>query len=184
MQRELVERAMAGDHDAFSELTRALIGKLYGIARLILRDNERAEDAVQEALVASWRHLSSLRDSDRFEAWVKRSVVRACYREARKEQRRRIVERQVEPIETVERDPSGTVADRDELERLFMRLNPEQRALIVLHYQQGLPVKETSEILGIPVGTVKSRLNRAISQMRATADADARASLTTRVQPS
>ena len=85
MHRDLVERAMAGDREAFTELTRLSIGKLYAIARLILRDNERAEDATQEALVAAWRQLSALRDPDRFEAWLRRLLVRACYREADRE---------------------------------------------------------------------------------------------------
>lgn len=182
MQRDLVERAMAGDHDAFADLTRASIGKLYALARLILRDSEHAEDAVQEALVAAWRQLSALRDPDRFEAWLRRMVVRACYREARKESRRRTVEARVTPIETSSPDPGTTVADADELARLFGGLSAEQRALIVLHYHLGLPVKETSEILGIPVGTVKSRLSRTLAQMRATADADARATLATEGQ--
>jgi hypothetical protein len=77
MQRELVERAMAGDHGAFAELARASIGRLYAAARLILRDDHRAEDATQEALVAAWRDLSALRDPDRFEAWLHRLLVRA-----------------------------------------------------------------------------------------------------------
>jgi RNA polymerase sigma-70 factor (ECF subfamily) len=82
MHRDLVEQAMAGDREAFTELTRLSIGKLYAIARLILRDNQRAEDATQEALVAAWRQLSALRDPDRFDAWLRRLLVRACYREA------------------------------------------------------------------------------------------------------
>lgn len=174
MQRDLVQRAMAGDHEAFSELARLSTAKLYAIARLILRDSERAQDAVQEALVAAWRHLRALRDPDRFDAWLRRLLVRACYREARREQRRRTIESHVRPIETTTPDPGTTVADEDEVARIFMRLTPEQRALIVLHYYLGLPMQETSEILGIPVGTVKSRLNRTLQQMRATAEADAR----------
>ena len=83
MHRHLVERAMAGDHDAFAELARARIGRLYAIAVLILRDPGRAEDATQEALVAAWRDLSALRDPDRFDAWLRRLLVRACYRESR-----------------------------------------------------------------------------------------------------
>ena len=174
MQRDLVERAMVGDHEAFSELTRLSTAKLYTIARLILRDSERAQDAVQEALVAAWRQLRALRDPDRFDAWLRHLLVRACYREARREQRRRTIESHVRPIETTTPDPGTTVADEDEVARIFMRLTPEQRALIVLHYYLGLPMQETSEILGIPVGTVKSRLNRTLQQMRATAEADAR----------
>ena len=88
MRQDLVRRAMAGDHDAFSELARVSIGRLYAIARLILRDDQRAEDATQEALVAAWRDLSGLRDPDRFDAWVHRLLVRACYREARRGRRR------------------------------------------------------------------------------------------------
>jgi len=174
MQRDLVEQAMAGDREAFSELTRLSTAQLYGIARLILRDNVRAEDAVQEALVAAWRQLKALRDPDRFDAWLRRMLVRACYREARKEQRRRTMEAQVPAIESSATDPGISVPDADELARLFERLKPDQRALIVLHFYLQLPIGETSEILGIPKGTVKSRLNRTISQMRATADADSR----------
>ena len=80
MQRDLVEQAMAGDHEAFSELTRLSTAKLYAIARLILRDNTRAEDAVQEALVAAWRQLKALRDPDRFDAWLRRRPVWSLYR--------------------------------------------------------------------------------------------------------
>jgi DNA-directed RNA polymerase specialized sigma24 family protein len=64
MRRDLVEQAMAGDHGAFSELARMSIGRLYAAACLILRDDQKAEDATQEALVAAWRDLSSLRDPD------------------------------------------------------------------------------------------------------------------------
>ena len=174
MDRVLVERAMAGDHEAFSELTRLSIAKLFAVARLILRDNERAEDATQEALVAAWRALPALRDPDRFDAWMRRLLVHACYREAARSRRRLDVEASVRPIAGSGRDPGTAVADQDQLERGFTRLSPEQRALIVLHYYQGLPLQETADVLGIPVGTVKSRISRATQQMRAALDADAR----------
>jgi RNA polymerase sigma-70 factor (ECF subfamily) len=174
MHRDLVERAMAGDREAFTELTRHSIGKLYAIARLILRDSGLAEDATQEALVAAWRQLSALRDPDRFEPWLRRMLVRACYREAERVQRQRRIESRVTPIAMESADPGSALADQDELERGFARLAPDQRALIVLHYYLGLPMHETSEILGIPVGTVKSRLFRTTQQMRAAIEADAR----------
>ena len=98
MQRDLVEQAMAGDHDAFNELARAAIGRLYVVARLILRDDGRAEDATQEALVAAWRRLAGLRDPDRFEAWLHRLLVNACYREARSSRRRGSIEVHVDPL--------------------------------------------------------------------------------------
>ena len=174
MQRDLVERAMAGDRDAFTELGRGQIDRLYAIARLILRDSDRAHDATQEALIGAWRDLAGLRDPDRIESWLRRLLVNACYREARKEKRRARAEGQVRPIETETADPAHATADRDELERVFMTLEPEQRALIVLHYYLGLPMHETALAMGLPVGTVKSRLNRTKTQMRATLEANAR----------
>ena len=174
MHRDLVERAMAGDHDAFSELTRGSVTKLYAIARLIVRDSDQAEDATQEALVAAWRQLRSLRDPDRFDAWLRRLLVRACSREAGRRQHWRHLEAQVQPFLSDAPDPGIAIADKDQIERGFGRLSPEQRALIVLHYYLGLPMQETAEIVGLPVGTVKSRLFRATQQMRAALDADAR----------
>ena len=88
------------------------------------------------------------------------------------------VEGSVRPIAMVGPDPGIAIADQDELARGFQRLSPEQRALIVLHFYLGLPMQETAEVVGLPVGTVKSRLFRATQQMRAALDADARLPLT------
>ena len=174
MERELVVRAMGGDHDAFTRLAGASIGRMFAIARLILRETEPAEDAVQEALVAAWRDMAGLRDPDRFDAWLHRLLVRACYREARRSRRINRVEVQVTPIELGEPDESRSIADRDQLERGFRRIDPDQRAIIVLHFFSGLPLTEVAVILSIPVGTVKSRLHRATQMMRADLEADAR----------
>jgi RNA polymerase sigma-70 factor (ECF subfamily) len=174
MQRDLVQRAMAGDHEAFSELARLSIDRLYAVARLILRDSERAEDATQEALVAAWRDLSALRDPDRFDAWLRQLLVRACYREARRDQRRLRRETKVAPLEGSIPDPAVALVQRDQLDRGFARLDPEQRALVVVHFYLGLTVPEAAQLLGMPLGTAKSRLHRAIAGMRAGLDADAR----------
>ena len=98
MQRDLVERAMAGDHDAFEELTRVAIRRLYVVARLILLDDLKAEDATQEALTAAWRRLPGLRDPDRFGPWLHRLLVNACYREARRSGRRQSIEVHIDPL--------------------------------------------------------------------------------------
>ena len=181
MQRELVERAMTGDHDAFSELVRLSSRRLLVIARLILRDDGRAEDATQEALVAAWRQLKGLRDPDRFEAWLHRLLVNACYREARRTRRRGAIELQVDPLELSEAargtDLGDDFAGRDQLERGFRRLEIDHRVVLVLHYYMDFSLNEASSVLGIPPGTVKSRLNRAITAMRASLEADARGSL-------
>jgi len=177
MHRLLVEQAMAGDHDAFAELARARIGRLYAIAVLILRDPGRAEDATQEALVAAWRDLSALRDPDRFDAWLRRLLVRACYRESRLARANPTIDVHVPSIEPTVTDGSVAMADRDEIERGFRRLDPDQRAVLVLHYYVGLPVPEVADALGIPVGTAKSRLHRATRALRSALDAEARGSL-------
>jgi RNA polymerase sigma factor (sigma-70 family) len=175
MRRELVERAIAGDHDAFAQLANAALGRSYNVARLILRDPELAQDAVQEAFVAAWRDLSGLRDPDRFEPWLTRLVVRACYREARRRQRFGHFEIDIESIEPGAPDESRHIADRDQLERGFRHLEAEQRAILVLHFFQGLPLTDVADVLAMPTGTVKSRLHRAMQTIRATLDADARA---------
>lgn len=174
MDRDLVIRAMGGDHDAFSRLASASIGRLFRIARLILRETEPAEDAVQEALVAAWRDLSGLRDPDRFEAWLHRLLVRACYREARRSRRVARLDAHVTRIDVGEPDMTRAIADRDQLARGFRRLGPDQRAIVVLHFYSGLPLTEVADVLAIPVGTVKSRLHRATQTMRADLEAQAR----------
>jgi len=176
MPKDLVIRAMGGDHDAFSQLAAASIGRLYAVARLILREPELAEDAVQEALVAAWRDLPALRDPDRFEAWLHRLLVRSCYREARRSRRIGRIEVQVTPLDLGRPDESRLIADRDQLERGFRRLDPEQRSILVLHFFSGNTLVEIAETLQIPTGTVKSRLHRAIQSMRADLDAEARSS--------
>jgi RNA polymerase sigma-70 factor, ECF subfamily len=179
MQHDLAERARAGDHDAFSALVDGSIGRLYALACLILRDRDRANDAVQEALVAAWRDIRGLRDPERVDAWFRRLVVRACYRQARTERRRRVVTFRViddEPPQSP--SPELTVLDRDRLERGFGRLSPEHRAILVLTHYLGLPLHEAADILDIPAGTAKSRLSRALAAMRAALEADDRTELT------
>lgn len=145
------------------------------MARLILRDNERAEDAVQDALITAWQDLRGLRDPDRFDAWLRRLLVRACYRAAERHRRQARVELNVDrELGPSGGDPQGTVAVRDQLERGFRRLSPEQRAVIVLHHYLGLSLADAADTLGIPLGTMQSRLSRATQVMRAALEADER----------
>jgi RNA polymerase sigma-70 factor (ECF subfamily) len=174
MDRELVRRAIAGDRGAFDALASASIGRLYAVASLILRDPDRAADATQEALVSAWRDLSAVRDPDRFEAWLHRVLVRCCYREATQERRRRRVEIHVIADDHRAPDAIPDMLDRDQLDRAFRRLDVEERTVIVLHHIEGFLLTEIADVLGIPVGTVKSRLHRGKRTMRAALDADAR----------
>lgn len=183
MQRDLVERAMARDHDAFAELARVSIGRLWVIARLILRDEAKAEDATQEALFAAWTHIGALRDPDHFDAWLHRLLVRSCYREAARSPQHGSIDVQVRDLASPAPDASIDLADRDQIERGFRRLGPEQRAVLALHYYLGLTLDEAAEVLGVPPGTVRSRLHRATAAMRAALEADARSPLMTERRP-
>jgi RNA polymerase sigma factor (sigma-70 family) len=175
MQRDLAERARRGDHDAFATLVDGSLGRLYAVARLIVRDPDRAHDAVQDAMIEAWRDIRGLRDPDRVEAWFRRLVVRACYRQVKAERRRTVVELHVVPDEAVTEDASElSIADRDVLERGFARLDPEHRAVLVLRYYLDLTVPEVADTLDIPLGTAKSRLSRAIAEMRAALEVDVR----------
>lgn len=175
MQRDLVALAREGDHDAFSELAASSIARLYGVARVIVGDRERAEDAVQDALLVAWRDIAGLRDIDRFDAWLYRLVVRACYRHAGHARSRNVVELRLLPDD--EHESAGVesaVVERDRIDRGFRRLAPDQRAVLVLHHHLGLGLLEVADILNIPVGTVKSRLFRAIQTIRSAIEADDR----------
>ena len=132
-------------------------------------------DAVQSALIRAWRDLPTLRDPDRFDAWLYRLVIHACTDEVRRGRRHRF-EVDITEITTspVVADEISVIADRDQIERGFRHLGPEERVVIVLHHYLDLPLPEVASTLQIPLGTVKSRLYRGLGQMRAALDADAR----------
>jgi RNA polymerase sigma-70 factor (ECF subfamily) len=174
LEQELVRRASGGDQDAFTRLAAAAVDRLYAIAYRILRDPDRAQDATQQALLGAWRDLPSLRDQDRFEAWLYRLVVHACYAESRTH-RRHVARIRALPIDhSSVPDSAISVADRDELEQAFRTLTPEQRAVVVLHHYLGYPLTEIAATLGIPSGTARSRLHYATRQLRAAVEAGRR----------
>jgi RNA polymerase sigma-70 factor (ECF subfamily) len=138
MDRELVERARAGDQDAFAELVHQTSDTLFGIARRILRDPELAEDVLQNALVTIWRKLPHLREADRFEGWAFRILVNTCYAEAPSSRRWMAVARAA--LERADHtDDVQAFLDRDEPERAFRTLPLDQRAVFVLHHHVAAP---------------------------------------------
>lgn len=173
MQTALVDRARRGDHEAFSVLAGGAVDRLYAIARLILRDTDLAEDATQEALVRAWRDLPTLRDVERFDAWLYRLIVRSCTDMARRRRRWR-AELTVVSIEPAEPDRAAELADRDQLDRGLRRLSDAQRTILILHFYVGLSTSEAADALDIPAGTAKSRLHYAIDALRSALAADAR----------
>jgi len=168
MQRDLVERAKRGDADAFTQLVRAAAPRLAGVANLILRDPDRAKDAVQEACIAAWKDMRALRDPDAWDAWLRRLTVRTCYRHAKRDRRRAEVEVGVIPTAASVRvpDASADVADREWVVSELGRLDIDQRSVIALHYYLDLPMREVAEILDIPFGTAASRLHRGLENLR------------------
>jgi RNA polymerase sigma-70 factor (ECF subfamily) len=175
---DLVVLAQEGDRDAFAALASGRVDRLYAVAFGILRDPERAADAAQQALLNAWRQLPGLRDPARFDAWLYRLVVTAAYTEARS---RQVWARNVRVLRGEPTTPDGasSLADRDQLERAFRRLSPEQRAVVVMHYYLGLDLIEIAGILAIPAGTARSRLHYALIGLRAAILADQQAAPTT-----
>jgi len=173
VQTELVDRARRGDREAFGVLAAGAVDRMYMIARLILRDAELAEDATQDALVQAWRGLPTLRDVERFDAWLHRLLVRSCSDIGRQRRRWR-AEIAILPREPAQPDTSTGLADRDQIERGLRRLNEAQRAILVMHFYVGLSPTETAAALEIPVGTAKSRLHYAIEALKAAVAADER----------
>ncbi len=142
---------------------------------MIVRDEYAAQDAVQEAFIEAWRSLPGLREPDRFEAWMRRLLVRACFKGRRRGKRLEAVEIHLTPADEPAM-PGGerNFAIHDQLERGLARIPAEQRAVVVLVYYLDLPLADVAQAMGIPLGTTKSRLNRATQALRAAIEADDR----------
>src|SRR4051794_5184662 len=176
MDETTVIRAKRGDREAFDLIAHGVLDDLYRVARLILRDTDMAEDAVQETLIRAWRDLPALREPARFDAWLRRVLMRAITDEFRGDRRRRAAVT-ILRLEPSIQDAGETIAAREQLTRGFSRLSVDHRAVLVLRLYLGLSLDETAATLGIPVGTAKSRLHYATEAMRVALEADARPTL-------
>lgn len=181
LQTALVIRAAGGDDDAFEELITPRLERLFRIARAIVRDESLARDVVQDACVHAWRELASLRDAGRFDAWLTQVVVNGCRSQLRRTKRRAVREiafddpdpRGRSPqIRSEERLLGDQVVDAEAVRRAFVRLNPDQRTVLVLHYVDDRPVAEIAAAMGVPSGTVKWRLSRAREALRRALEAE------------
>jgi RNA polymerase sigma-70 factor, ECF subfamily len=167
VDRGLVQRAQRGEEAAFASIALEIGDRLHGVARHVLRDPDLAADAVQQALIDIWRKLPQLRDPDLLLPWAYRIVMRAAYAEAGRRSRWRI-EAMGQGFEAnaSRADTSGSLADRDELERGFARLSLEHRSVLVLKHYAGLNNAEIGVALQISEGTVRSRLYYGLEALR------------------
>jgi RNA polymerase sigma-70 factor (ECF subfamily) len=158
----VIRRAQDGDVDAFTALVAGRIDSMTRTAMAILGHEADARDAVADALASIWRELPRLRDPMAFEAWSTRIVVHACRRLLRRRGRERVREVRIDGQTGLGvAGPADTVSGRIALERAFDRLDADARSILVLHHLDGRPLKEIAAVLGIPVGTAKSRLHTA-----------------------
>lgn len=165
--RELLARHVAGDRDAFAEIVRRHRDRLWAVALRTLGDREEAADAVQDALISAFRAAHTFRGQSAVTTWLHRITVNACLDRARK-----AAARPAAPVAEPERlelllEPQESAegpAERQDLHRQLIaalaQLPIDQRAALVLVDMQGRPVSEAAQILGVPVGTVKSRCAR------------------------
>lgn len=163
---------MNGDREAFEMLASGSLQRLVGTAGFILDSREAAEDATQDALIRAWRDLPTLRDPDRFHAWLYRLLVNACHDHRRRDAAyRRAIGEAPAPVIG---DPAEPVVQHAAIRAGLARLTSDHRAVLVLRYYGDLTQEEIAEALGLPSGTVKSRLHRALAAMQAAMAAEAR----------
>jgi RNA polymerase sigma factor (sigma-70 family) len=174
MSTLLVERAMAGDAEAFSVLVRERFDALHGLSRLIAGDANHGEDALQDALIRAWRDLRGLRDASKFDAWLRKLVVNACRDQSRRQRRRSFgsMSRVAEPV--IHDQDLSLVEQRDQLDRAMSRLAPEERAVLAVRFYLDLPGTEAAAALGLRDATYRTRLRRAIQALAAAVAAEER----------
>ena len=173
MDPHIVKRAQDGDEEAFAALVDAVVDRFLGVARRILRDQQLAEDAAQQALLNVWRFLPDLREPHRFDGWAYRVLVKACYSEMR---RRNRWQADVPLLSTDQpaTDELSRIDERERVERGLARLSVDHRTALVLFYYLDLSLEQVGEALDVPTGTVKSRIHRAQQALRSELEAEAR----------
>jgi len=149
----------------FLGLARPELDRAYRLAGLLLGDRAEAEDATQDALLRAWHRRQTLRDTAQFQAWFDRIHVNGCRDRLRRRRSVRFIALEGAGDPAGSGDPFRSVVDRDEVLRLVARLDDDERVVVVLRYWADLPLGEIAERTGWPLGTVKSRLHRALASM-------------------
>lgn len=168
--------ARSGDRAAFEQLVRDGYDRLYALARRIVTDPSDAEDVTQETFLRAWRDLPGLREPERFDAWLTRTLVHTSYDHLRRRRRRPATVPWIVPDPAA---PEGVgIEERERIDLAFQRLSPEHRAVLALHFYRDLGPKEIASVLGLAEGTVNSRLFYGTRALRAAVEAVDRAERT------
>jgi RNA polymerase sigma-70 factor, ECF subfamily len=169
LNERAIGNANADRAAAFSDLAERHLADSYRLASLILGDRDAAEDATHDAFVVAWKSWGSLRDPARFEAWFGRILVNVCRDRLRRSRRHGLMEVTDVSDEllaaTATGDLAAAAADHDAVGRGLARLEPDQRIVLILRYYRDLPVEEIAARMGVPAGTVKSRLHYALRDL-------------------
>ena len=153
--------------DAFEALSNRCLDDSYRLAAVVLRDQMEAQDIVHDAVLIGWRKYGSLRDPERFDAWFGRIVLNLCRDRLRTRGRGRVREAVLgASMELNRRDEYGLVAKRDAISAAFPTLDPDLQLVVALRFYRDLPLEAIAELLGIPLGTVKSRLHTGLKRLR------------------
>ena len=160
----------ADSTERFLRLAETELDRAYRLAGLLLGSRSEAEEATQEALLRAWRNLAALRDPDGFQAWFDRILVNICRDRLRRRARIRFIALDEGVVPKPAGDPFRAVLDRDEALRALATLDADERLVVVLHYWADLTLASIAERTGWPIGTVKSRLHRALIRLGADLD--------------
>ncbi len=163
----LIERYLDGDVAAFDELMRAHEDRVFAVCLRMLRDREAALDATQETFVSVFRKADRFAGRSAFSTWLYRVAVNTCYDALRRDRRRPTapLPEHTDPPDTQAADAIEAAGLRPDIERALQSLPAEFRSAVVLADLEGLALQEVADILGVPVGTVKSRIFRGRKQL-------------------
>lgn len=165
-EKSLIKAAQSGDSDAFTQLVQVYSADAFRTASMVLHDHAEVEDVVQEAFLTCFRKLHTFRMESSFKTWLYRIVVNLCYDRLRKQNRDSLAMHKIAYNTGTGNRDMADVEQKLDLKDTISTLSPEHRLVLTLFYGYDFGVQKVAEMLGIPVGTVKSRLNSARNLLR------------------
>jgi RNA polymerase sigma-70 factor (ECF subfamily) len=163
----------SGEAAEFARLVRVQLRGAYRLAGFLLGDEAEAEDAIQDTMEKAWLAWPKLRDPARFGAWFDRIVANVCHDRLRSRGKHRVLQLDETIAGHSPGDPFRDALARDELGRLIRNLPPDQQIVVGLRFWRDMPLDQIADRLGLPLGTVKSRLHYAMRSLRQQLDRQA-----------